>query len=109
MRLSNQFVLKYVKSDAAPHGVADPQLLLDYRCYVGGKEVLGTDYPPQVVSCLKKISGMSVKEVGSEWPGGTGGRSGGAMGERGGEGRRDGGRRCTETLCLCDVVLTSVM
>jgi hypothetical protein len=35
VRMSNQFILKYVPASEAPQGVADPQLLLDYRCYIG--------------------------------------------------------------------------
>ena len=44
-----QFVNKLVVAADAPQGAADPQVLFDYRCYLpGGKEELGTDYPPQV-------------------------------------------------------------
>ena len=47
--LALQFVNKLVVAADAPQGVADPQVLFDYRCYLpGGKEELGTDYPPQV-------------------------------------------------------------
>ena len=44
-----QFVNKLVVAADAPQGAADPQVLFDYRCYLpGGKEELGTDYPPKV-------------------------------------------------------------
>lgn len=85
--MSNQFILKYVPANEAPQGVADPQLLLDYRCYIGmpasivcsrqvtpyhrllcnvagGADALGTDYPPQVKQCLRQISSMTIQEVG---------------------------------------------
>eukprot|EP00798_Chlamydomonas_sp_ICE-L_P018469 gene18469-24960_t len=76
IRLSNQFVLKLVSAeqppavlklvpaDQAPHGVADPQLLFDYRCYLPeGKEVIGLDYPPQIAQCLRRIADMNVSQV----------------------------------------------
>jgi len=64
VRFSNQFILKLVTAADAPRGFADPQILLDYRCYLlDGKEEIGTDYPPQIRQCLAKISSMSVKEV----------------------------------------------
>jgi hypothetical protein len=57
-----QFILKLVTAADAPRGFADPQILLDYRCYLlDGKEEIGTDYPPQIRQCLAKISSMSVK------------------------------------------------
>ena len=44
-----QFINKLVVAADAPHGVADPQVLFDYRCYLpGGKEEIGNDYPPRV-------------------------------------------------------------
>ena len=36
MRLSNEFVNKLVTAAEAPKGHADPQLLLNYRCYLPG-------------------------------------------------------------------------
>jgi hypothetical protein len=39
--MSNQFILKYVPANEAPHGVTDPQLLLDYRCYIGEAQLVG--------------------------------------------------------------------
>lgn len=36
VRLSNEFVNKLVTAAEAPKGHADPQLLLDYRCYLPG-------------------------------------------------------------------------
>mmetsp|Transcript_5477 Transcript_5477/g.12120 ORF Transcript_5477/g.12120 Transcript_5477/m.12120 type:complete len:525 (+) Transcript_5477:133-1707(+) len=64
VRLSNEFVLKLITPDQARKGHADPQLLLDYRCYLpDGKEEIGTDYPPTIKQCLQKIAGMSAKQV----------------------------------------------
>ncbi|KAG1662705.1 hypothetical protein FOA52_014570 [Chlamydomonas sp. UWO 241] len=64
-RLSNEFVNKLVAPDAvASKGHADPQVLLDYRCYLGGgREAMGTEYPPQIDQCLRKIAGMSIEEA----------------------------------------------
>ena len=45
-----QFIQKYCKSPpcTAPGYYYDPQVVLDYRCYLpGGKEEIGTDYPPK--------------------------------------------------------------
>ncbi|KAL6755005.1 hypothetical protein V8C86DRAFT_2686314 [Haematococcus lacustris] len=63
VRMSNQFIAKLVPAHKAPHGNADPQLLLDYRCYLEGNDTMGTNYPPQVDRCLRKISTMTVAEV----------------------------------------------
>jgi hypothetical protein len=69
VRLSNQFILKYVAPADAPHGDADPLLLLDYRCYMGegagGKrhDEMGVNYPPPVKQCLQKISSMTPQQV----------------------------------------------
>lgn len=64
VRLTNAYVLKKISRDSPdyPKYSADPQLLLDYRCYVEGGE-LGTNYPPKVKQCLQKISKMTVPEV----------------------------------------------
>ena len=65
MRTSNEFVLKLIKpAEQAARNTADPQLLFDYRCYLpGGREHMGTEYPPEIQQCLKRIAGMTVKEV----------------------------------------------
>ncbi len=64
VRLSNEFVLKYITADQARRDMADPQLLLDYRCWLGeGKDAIGTDYPPQIKQCLQRISAMTVQQV----------------------------------------------
>eukprot|EP00798_Chlamydomonas_sp_ICE-L_P018468 gene18468-24959_t len=61
-----QFVLKLLTVEEALKRplAADPQLLLDYRCYLpDGHDKLGTNYPPQIQQCLKKIANMTVPEV----------------------------------------------
>lgn len=64
VRLSNEFVHKLVTKEHAPQGHADPQLLLDYRCYLpDGREEMGTDYPPQVKQCLQAIASKTVPQV----------------------------------------------
>jgi hypothetical protein len=45
---------------------ADPQLLLDYRCWVEGGEV-GKNYPPKMKQCLARIAGMTHTEVEREY------------------------------------------
>ncbi|KIY99485.1 hypothetical protein MNEG_8476 [Monoraphidium neglectum] len=63
-RLGFNYVMK------APHDspaqdysrAASPLQLLDYRCHAPGAK-LGTDYPPQVTSCLKMISRMTKQQV----------------------------------------------
>lgn len=51
-------------SGPLPQGRADPQLLLDYRCWLGeGRQALGTDYPPAIQTCLTRISGMTPEQV----------------------------------------------
>uniref|UniRef100_A0A7S0RET0 PI3K/PI4K catalytic domain-containing protein n=1 Tax=Chlamydomonas leiostraca TaxID=1034604 RepID=A0A7S0RET0_9CHLO len=62
VRFSNQFVLKYVTAENAPQGVADPQLLLDYRCYVKDGKI-GKDWLPGVGRCLKKLHGMTPEAI----------------------------------------------
>ena len=57
-------MLKLVPPEDAPHGVADPQLLFDYRCYLpGGKEAMGIDFSPRISQCLRNIAGMTVAQV----------------------------------------------
>ncbi|KXZ45058.1 hypothetical protein GPECTOR_59g667 [Gonium pectorale] len=67
VRLANHFVIKLPRDSTLvlPRGFADPQLLLDYRCYLppGAGDTMGTSYPPEIGTCLKKIAGMSAKEV----------------------------------------------
>lgn len=50
----NPFMTQYVqKMGEAPRAYVNPQILLDYRCYLpGGKEDLGLDYPPKVSPCI---------------------------------------------------------
>ncbi|PNW74176.1 hypothetical protein CHLRE_13g588350v5 [Chlamydomonas reinhardtii] len=68
VRLANHFVLKLpVKPGTElvlPKGSADPQLLLDYRCYLpGGSETMGNSYDKDIAQCLKKITDMTPKQV----------------------------------------------
>ncbi|KAG2497271.1 hypothetical protein HYH03_004855 [Edaphochlamys debaryana] len=70
VRLANHFVIKLAAAateDGTPipgANRADPQLLLDYRCYLpDGQDTMGTNYPPEVTTCLKRIAGMTPQEV----------------------------------------------
>ena len=72
VRLANHFVLKLpVKPGTElvlPKGSADPQLLLDYRCYLpGGSETMGNSYDKDIAQCLKKITDMTPKQVQNVW------------------------------------------
>ncbi|EFJ50201.1 hypothetical protein VOLCADRAFT_89086 [Volvox carteri f. nagariensis] len=66
VRLANHYVLKLptvTGGNAIPHAFADPRLLFDYRCYLpDGREQMGTKYPPQIGTCLKRVASMTPKE-----------------------------------------------
>ncbi|GIL86967.1 hypothetical protein Vretifemale_15166 [Volvox reticuliferus] len=67
VRLANHYVSKLptlTGQPQIPRFDADPQLLLDYRCYLPeGQEQMGTQYPPQIDKCLRHIASMTPKEV----------------------------------------------
>ncbi|GIL86976.1 hypothetical protein Vretifemale_15166 [Volvox reticuliferus] len=67
VRLANHYVNKLPTSTGQPQIPrfdADPQLLLDYRCYLPeGQEQIGTQYPPQIDKCLRHIASMTPEEV----------------------------------------------
>ncbi|GLI65785.1 hypothetical protein VaNZ11_009401 [Volvox africanus] len=69
VRLGNDFVSKLptlTDQPQIPRFDADPQLLLDYRCYLPeGQEQMGTQYPPPIDKCLRNIASMTPKEVAS--------------------------------------------
>eukprot|EP00200_Dunaliella_tertiolecta_P002061 CAMPEP_0202342448 /NCGR_PEP_ID=MMETSP1126-20121109/3006_1 /ASSEMBLY_ACC=CAM_ASM_000457 /TAXON_ID=3047 /ORGANISM="Dunaliella tertiolecta, Strain CCMP1320" /LENGTH=474 /DNA_ID=CAMNT_0048933401 /DNA_START=1018 /DNA_END=2442 /DNA_ORIENTATION=+ len=64
-RMGNHYIQKSASATPAhaTRGRADPQMLLDYRCYMGEQDQMGTNYPPQVTQCLQKISSMSPEQV----------------------------------------------
>ncbi|PNW72358.1 hypothetical protein CHLRE_16g672049v5 [Chlamydomonas reinhardtii] len=51
---------------AKPRRSVNPMVVLDYRCYTPGGQ-LGTNYDPQLKECLKKLSGMSAKQIQLEY------------------------------------------
>eukprot|EP00798_Chlamydomonas_sp_ICE-L_P012582 gene12582-15806_t len=61
----NEIVLKLVTPANVKKGVASPELLMDYRCYLpeGSQSQLGIQYPPRVAQCLKNIAAMSADKV----------------------------------------------
>ncbi|MEW5313837.1 MAG: hypothetical protein WDW38_005372 [Sanguina aurantia] len=64
IRLSNQFVNKLVTVEQAPRQHADPQLTLDYRCWVDTpNEEIGNAYPPKLKQCLARMAGMTLPEL----------------------------------------------
>ncbi|GIL79180.1 hypothetical protein Vretimale_16715 [Volvox reticuliferus] len=67
VRLGNDYVAKLptlTGQPQVPRFEADPLLLLDYRCYLPeGQEQMGTQYPPQIDKCLRRIASMTPKEV----------------------------------------------
>ncbi|GLI65769.1 hypothetical protein VaNZ11_009364 [Volvox africanus] len=67
IRLANQYVNKLptlTGQPQIPRFDADPQLLLDYRCYLPeGQEQMGTQYPPPIDKCLRNIASMAPKEI----------------------------------------------
>lgn len=63
LRLCIKFVHKLPKEHART-GHANPQLLLDYRCYLpDGRQEMGTEYPPQVHQCLQAIAKKTIPQV----------------------------------------------
>jgi len=65
--MENSWVHKFKDwGDKEPKCWANVPLLLDYRCYVDGGE-LGTNYPPKLNRCLRKIRSLGVEDLQLEY------------------------------------------